>query len=283
MQVRYSFGSRHTKRLENIRKQRQKYPDIAKKVIDNSDIVLEVLDARFIQETRNLEIEEKIKSSDKRIIYVLNKADLLANGRPKLSKEELSEIYPYILVSVTKRKGIKELRERIKMEAKKVKEPIDKTLGKFSVGIIGYPNTGKSSIINILIGKSSAPVASQAGHTKGFQKLKLTPNIMLIDSPGVIPASEYSTVNKELISKNAQVGGRSYNQVKYPELVISNIIKNYPNVLEKHYKIEANGDAEIFMEELGRRKGFLKKGNEINEDQTARFILKEWQEGKIKF
>ena len=63
VRVRYSFGSRHTGRIENIKKQRQKYPKIMKDVIAISDIVLEVLDARYIEETRNVEIEEQILNS----------------------------------------------------------------------------------------------------------------------------------------------------------------------------------------------------------------------------
>ena len=77
VRVRYSFGSRHTGKLKNIKKQRGKYPDVMKNVVDISDIVLEVLDSRFVEETRNEALEKRLKKSGKKVVFVLNKADLV--------------------------------------------------------------------------------------------------------------------------------------------------------------------------------------------------------------
>ncbi len=271
MRVRYSFSSRRTGHIGKMRKQRQKYPALVKKIIEDSDIILQVLDARFPEETRNHEIEQEIKKSKKKIIYVLNKSDLTTQGKIK-------NLSPNVAVSCKDRKGIRILRNLIKQLSKKIPKKEEKVL----VGVIGYPNTGKSSLINILIGKASAGTGAQAGFTKGIQKLKLDENTLLLDSPGVIPEKEYSGVEKEKIAKHVKVGGRSYSQVKEPEIVVAKLIKEYPNVLEKFYKIKANGDSEVLIEKLGKKKGFMKKGGEINEDQTARLILKDWQEGEIK-
>lgn len=280
MRVRYSFSSRRTGHIEKINKQRQKYPSIAKKIVDSSDIILEVLDARFIEDTRNVELEQVIKRKGKIIIYVLNKSDLI--DVKKIKKKDLVDLHPNVFVSCNSRNGSKDLREKIKIESKKIKEPVDKRFDKITVGVIGYPNTGKSSLINLLIGKSSAGTGAEAGFTKGIQKLKLTSEIVLLDSPGVIPDKEYSGEKKEAIAKHAKVGGRSYSQVKDPEFVVAKLMEEFPNVLEKFYKIKAKKDSEILFEELGRKKSFLKKGDKVNVDQTARFILRDWQEGKIK-
>ena len=273
MKVRYSFSSRRTRNTENMQKQRGKYPLLILKIIQDSDIILEILDARFIEETRNLEIEEQIKEKDKKLIYVLNKSDLLLNQEKKIN------LSPSILVSCKKRRDIKKLRDLIKIFSKKIKKPFGE---KIIIGIIGYPNTGKSSLINLLIGKSSAGVGSEAGFTKGIQKLKLDENILILDSPGVIPETQYSHTEKEKISKQTIAGGRSYSQVKDPEIVVAKIISSYPKILEKFYNIQANGDSEILIEELGRKKGFLKKGGLVDEDRTAKYILRDWQTGEIK-
>jgi ribosome biogenesis GTPase A len=281
MKPRYSFSSRRTRNVENIRKQKEKYPQLAKRIIEDSDIILQVLDARFIEETRNLEVEESIKKKNKKIIYVLNKADLI-------DKKPRQKIYPYIFVSCILRKGIKELRDLIKREAKKIekKEDSEKDSNKsdlrIKVGIIGYPNTGKSSLINLLIGKNSAKTAPEAGFTKGLQKLRLSAGIILIDSPGIIPQSEYSNSKREMICKNTKIGGRSYNQVKEPEIVVCDLIKEFPERFEKFYKINSESDPELFIEKLGKQKGFLKKAGKIDEDKTSRKILRDWQEGKIR-
>jgi len=279
MRPRYSFSSRHTGKKENMRKQRGKYPLIAKKIIEDSDIILEILDSRFIQETRNSEFEEEIKKKDKRIIYVFNKADLINKSNLIISKE----LIPYVFVSSTLRKGIKELRDKIKIEAKKVNREKDETdHEKIIVGVIGYPNTGKSSLINSLIGKSSAGVGSDAGFTKSLQKIKLSQDIVLLDSPGIIPEREYSPQDREKISMHTRLGARSYSQVREPDIVVASLMKDYSKVLEKFYKIDSKGDSEILIEELGKKRGFLKKGGEVNEDVTARLILKDWQSGNIK-
>ena len=279
MRVRHSFSSRHTGKLQNIRKQKGKYPLIAKKIIENSDIILEILDARFPQETRNIQFEEEIKQKGKKIIYVLNKSDLIINKKPDI----LKELFPYALVSVTSRKGIKDLRNKIKIEAKKISREKEKDFNeRVIVGIIGYPNTGKSSLINSLIGRSSAGVGSDAGFTKNLQKIKLSENIVLIDSPGIIPEKEYSSINSEKISRHTKLGARSYSQVKEPEIVIADLMKEYSEALENFYKIDAEGDSEKLIEELGKRKGFRKKGGEVDEDKTSRIIIKDWQSGRIR-
>ncbi|MFH1917820.1 MAG: GTPase [Nanoarchaeota archaeon] len=261
---------RSEKQLRNQKKQKQKYPTLLKNIVESSDIILEILDARFVQNTRNLEIEELIKKQNKKIIYILNKSDLA--DKPRSPRN----LVPNVMVSCKLRKGVTKLRNLIKIESKKVKKD------KVTVGVIGYPNTGKSSIINVLIGKSSAGTGADAGFTKGIQKLKLTSEIMLLDSPGVIPEKEYSGVKKDAIAKHTIVGGRSHSQVKDPEIVVANIMNEFEEVLEKHYRIKADGDSELLLEKLGKKCNFLKKGGEVNFDKTARMILKEWQEGKIR-
>ena len=274
MRPKYIFSSRHTRRARNkFTTSKSKFPEILKKVIQNSDIIIQVLDARFPEDTRNLEVEKKIEAKEKKLIYVLNKSDMV-------SKKQKHQFKPYIYISSTKRKGSKDLRNQIKIQAKKIKKPVEEN--KIYVGIIGYPNTGKSSLINLLIGKTSAGTGAEAGFTKGVQKLKLSENLYLLDSPGVIPEEEYSAIKKDAIAKHVKVSARGYSQVKEPELIISELMKDYAKQIEAFYKIKSKGDVEILLEELGKQKNFLKKGGEINEDQTARLIIKDWQEGKIK-
>ncbi len=279
MRIRYSFSSRRTGHLENIKKQRAKYPVLAENVIKMSDIVLEILDSRFIKETRNLELEKKIEREGKKIVYVFNKSDLV---NIKKTKEEGRELNPKIFISSIERKGVRELRNKIKILSSQIKNTVDRNSNKVTVGVIGYPNTGKSSVINVLTGKNSAGIGADAGFTKSIQKVKLTSGIVLLDSPGVISGKEYSTSNNRTWSKNTKVGARSYGQVKDPEVVVADLMREYPMLLEKFYNINAEGNPEILIEKLGRIKGFLNKGNKVDEDKTARLILKDWQRGKIK-
>jgi ribosome biogenesis GTPase A len=150
------------------------------------------------------------------------------------------------------------------------------------VGIIGYPNTGKSSLINFLTGRSSAKVGAEAGFTKGMQKVKLTTNIMVLDTPGVIPQSEYSNSNSLALSKHAKVNARDYSKVRDPEYVVHTLMKDYSSQIESFYGLKVEGDSEKLIEIIGRTKNLLKKGAVVDEDRAARLILKDWQEGRIK-
>ncbi len=310
VRVRYSFGSRHTGRIANIKKQRAKFPDIAKDVIRISDIVLEVLDARYIEETRNKDIEELILNEGKKIIYVLNKADLvnIASVKRKLPKD----MKPYVFISATTLLGAKDLRERIKIEAKKIdlskvvvkpkkagtkERTLDESAKRVHVGIIGYPNAGKSSIINVIARRGAVGTSKQAGYTKGLQKIKMGEDIIVLDTPGVIQESKYSTDKKVRISEDAKIGARTYSDVKNPEDVIyylmthdikkdeeGNIIQDSLTAkkIESFYKINANGESDALIETLGKQKNFLQKKGAIDTDRTARLILRDWQEGKIR-
>lgn len=300
MRVRYSFSSRKTGHLENIKKQRVKFPNVMKEVIEISDIILHVIDARFISEMRNKTIEKLIKKKKSKSIFVLNKCDLV--DIESIKKDLPSDLRPFVFVSVKDGTGISELRNRIKIEAKRIELPEEKT--RVQVGIIGYPNAGKSSLINKLARRGVASTSKQAGHTKGMQKIRFSENILMLDTPGVIPDERYSSEKMNKISQDTKLGSRTYSSVKNPEDIVAYIMTP-PNPMEKEnpteeerkltkeaemnakkieefYKINAKGNSEVLIENLGRVKNYLKKGGVVDTDRTARVILKDWQEGKIK-
>jgi len=308
VRVRYSFGCRHTGRIENIKKQRGKFPDVMKDVVRISDIVLEILDARFIEETRNLEAEKDVDKQGKKLVYIFNKCDLV--DVKDLEKQIPSWMRPYVFVSATKGIGLRDLKARIKMEAKRIlagwKNSEDTEIQnrkKIHVGVIGYPNTGKSSVINFISRRGAAKTSKQAGFTKGMQKIRMSEDILILDTPGVIPNSEYSSESKSF-AKDVKVGARTYSDVKNPEDVVYYLIsastpKDENNLtdeeqaaieeaernseaIEKFYEVKADGSVEVLIEELGKKKGFLGKGGKIDVDRTARLILRDWQSGAIR-
>ena len=323
VRVRYSFGSRHTGRIANIKKQRGKYPDVMKEVVRISDIVLEILDARFIEETRNLEVEKDILEKGKKLVYVLNKSDLV--DVKELEKALPKWMKPYVFVSATERLGLKDIKSRIKMESKRIlsaRNAVEQRIKekqangskekmliadliskkRIHVGVIGYPNTGKSSVINFISRRGVAKTSKQAGWTKGMQKIRMSEDILILDTPGVIPASLYSSESSSF-AKDVKVGGRTYSNVKNPEDVVYYLMsapdpKDENNLTEKEktlaneaernsrsirkfYDIKSDGDMNDLIEELGEKRRFLGKGGKVDVDRTARIILRDWQEGKI--
>lgn len=273
---------------ENTNKHRLSVQSIIDLVISKADIILEVLDARFIEKTRNPYLEKKAKSLGKELIYVLNKADLV--DHEKIEKEqELQGLQPWVFFSSRQQKQMKEtgkkagkvqgnnmLMEMIGNQARKIGSET------VNIGVIGYPNTGKSSLINFLTGKKAARTSSEAGHTRGVQKVKIGNGIYLLDTPGIIPMEEKAYGNRELLAKHVEIGSITWDRARDPIMIVHRIMMDYPNILEKHYRIEAEGDAEILIESLGNKMHFLKKHGLVDDARTAKQILKDWQEGKIR-
>src|SRR3989344_7861313 len=149
---------------------------IVEKVIRQADVLLLVLDARMVEETRQIELEEQVQSLAKPLIYVCTKCDLVDQ---KTSEEYKKKLKPCIFVSSTKYYGITMLKELIH----KLGKDID---GDIRVGVLGYPNVGKSSLINALKGKQSAKVSKHSGHTRGVQRIRVDERIMILDTPGIL-------------------------------------------------------------------------------------------------
>ena len=247
---------------------------IVDRVIYESDIILEVVDARMPNITRNKKVENKIRGRRKFLILVINKSDLITrkmrmNFLQKFKSNEL------VFVSCKNRKGISALKEMIFNLAKK-RQHWDYT----RIGVVGYPNTGKSSVINALVGKSSAKTSPIAGLTRGVQWIKGTNKIMFLDTPGVIPPNEKNETEQALMSVIDP------NKLVNPDLAAMKIIQLFLDYnksgLEKFYgvKIDTDDTFKILLE-IGKRKNFLRKGGKIDEVRTALIIIRDWQRGKL--
>lgn len=236
---------------------------IVNEIIREADIILEVLDARMIEETRNEEVENKVKKADKKLIYVLNKCDLVDKKELEKKKKAL-KLNPCIFVSSTEFLGTTLLRREILKQNKG--EPC-------TVGVLGYPNTGKSSLINALAGRGGAKTGQEAGKTRGRQHIRVDKKILLIDTPGVLPYKQDDEIRLSIIgSKNPQ-------NVKDPDLVAMKIIE-ISNAKE-YYNVEGC-DSELILENIGLKLKKMKKGGEVDIRNTSIKIIQDWQKGKIK-
>jgi len=270
VRVRYSFGCRHTGRIDNIKKQRVKYPQVMKEVIGISDIVLEILDARYIEETRNVAIEEEIDKLGKKLIFVFNKCDLISDKDiSKLKKDYANGFF----VSSLKRTGIKVLREAlVNMSENWEREGL-------RLGIVGYPNAGKSSLINALVPQARLKVKSVSGTTKKTEWLRMG-RLRIMDSPGVIPSGD----DKIKIGLTAS---KDPHKIRNPEKVafkiVEFIMRKRVDVLERFYAVEVSeGESvyDVFLG-IGKKKGFLLKGGVVDENRCAIRIIDDWQRGRI--
>uniref|UniRef100_A0A8C2CRC3 Nucleolar GTP-binding protein 2 n=1 Tax=Cyprinus carpio TaxID=7962 RepID=A0A8C2CRC3_CYPCA len=209
------------------------------KVIDSSDVVIQVLDARDPMGTRSQSIESYLKKekSWKHLIFVLNKCDLIPTW-------------------VTLHSDKKQI----------------------SVGFIGYPNVGKSSVINTLRSKKVCNVAPLAGETKVWQYITLMRRIFLIDCPGVVYPSDDSET--DIVLK----GVVQVEKIRNPEDHIGGVLERAKaEYIQKTYRIPSWSSAEDFLEKLAFRTGKLLKGGEPDLSTVSKMVLNDWQRGRIPF
>ncbi len=244
---------------------------IVNAVIDQSDILLEVLDSRLPDMTRNAEVEEKVKRAGKKLILVLNKADLIGQRTAEKEKRKFTKEYPVVFVSTREHQGTKLLREAILKNANK---------DEITVGVLGYPNTGKSSIINVLKGRKAAPTSPQSGHTRSLQRIRVTSRIMMLDTPGVVPFEEKDEV------KHVLIGSVMHSDVENPDLSACEIIKHCngldETIMLKYYDVSAAPDEYTLLEQIAKKRNIVGRGGVLDIERTARLVIQDWQMGKIK-
>lgn len=247
------------------------------KVVDSADVLLQVLDARDPMGTRSKYIEEFLRKEKKHkhLFFILNKVDLVPIWVTQRWVAILSAEYPTIAfhASMTHPFGkgalINLLRQIGKLHTDKKQ---------ISVGFIGYPNTGKSSIINALRSKKVCKTAPIAGETKVWQYITLMKRIFLIDCPGVVyPSAE---TDAEKVLKGVVRVELVTNPEDYVEDVLKRIRKEY---LVKTYQIFEYESHIDFLEQLAKKMGKLMKGAEPDINTTAKMVLNDWQRGKLPF
>ena len=245
------------------------YWDIVDKVIWDSDVILLVLDARLVNETRNREIEEKVRSLGRPLVYVVTKSDLVGKKEAASWKKKLK---PCVFVSSREHHGTRKLRDRILIEASRAGVKT-KTV---RVGVLGYPNVGKSSLINVMKGRKSAPTSPRSGFTKGVQRVRADNRVLFLDTPGVIPYNESDSV------KHGMIGSQDSSITKEPDLVAIGLMKRFPGKMERHFGVKEKKYKDKTLEDIAIKKKLLMKGGKPDIFRAARMIIRAWQKGDIR-
>ncbi|KAK9514134.1 hypothetical protein VZT92_027623 [Zoarces viviparus] len=247
------------------------------KVIDSSDVIIQVLDARDPMGTRSQSIEKYMKKekSWKHLIFVLNKCDLIPTWVTRRWVALLSQECPTLAfhASLTNSFGKGSLIQLLRQFGK-----LHTDKKQISVGFIGYPNVGKSSVINTLRSKKVCNVAPLAGETKVWQYITLMRRIFLIDCPGVVYPTDDS--ESDIVLK----GVVQVEKIKNPEEHIAAVLERAkPEYIQKTYRIPTWNSPEEFLEKLAMRTGKLRKGGEPDISAVSKMVLNDWQRGRIPF
>ncbi|KAF2486651.1 NUC091 domain-containing protein [Neohortaea acidophila] len=249
------------------------------KVIDSSDVVIHVLDARDPLGTRCRSVEKYIKEEapHKHLLFLLNKCDLVPTSVAAKWVKLLSRDYPTLAfhASLTNSFGKGTLISLLRQFSS-----LHSSRKQISVGFIGYPNTGKSSIINTLRKKKVCTTAPIPGETKVWQYITLMKRIYLIDCPGIVPPSMTDSAEDILLRGVVRVENVE-NPAQYVPAVLEKCRRHH---LERTYDVKGWGaDAEAirFLEALAKKGGRLLKGGEADMDGVAKMVLNDFLRGKI--
>ncbi|KAF8203971.1 P-loop containing nucleoside triphosphate hydrolase protein [Pholiota molesta] len=255
------------------------------KVIDSSDVILHILDARDPLGTMCESVLETIKKekSHKQVVLVINKCDLVPNWVTARYIKHLTPRYPTIAFhaspnhSFGKGSLIQLLRQFSQLHADKKQ---------ISVGFIGYPNVGKSSVINTLKSSKVCTVAPVPGETKVWQYITLTKRIYLIDCPVLSRVRERLAILDSLEGRHPSrssantLGACPALMQRVKPIYLS---RTYGIPLPNKDDITIGWDTEDFLDQLARKKGRLLKHGEPDLDSVAKIVLTDWVRGRIPF
>jgi ribosome biogenesis GTPase A len=243
-----------------------------KKVIDRANLVLEVLDSRDPLGTKSNELEILVQRYGKKSLLVLNKTDLVPrNVIHRWIKYFESENYFVCPVNAKRRNDIKHL-----------KKAILRISGgrRITLAVVGYPNVGKSTLINGLKGRYAAETSPMPGFTKGEKLIRIDYDFMALDTPGLLPSNRVDSF--ELAVKGFISPEKLQDPLSPALKLVNEILGSMPSLLEETYGITTQESIKV-LEQLAAKRGRLLKGGELNVDEAARIILRDWQSGKLKF
>lgn len=291
---------------------RRAFDKVFKNVIEGSDVVLYVLDARDPDGTRSKEVERQIMADpNKRLILILNKIDLIPAPVLKSWLLHLRRSFPTLPLRASNPAANARTFDHKQLTGKATSETLFRALKTYShasqlkraitVGVIGYPNVGKSSVINALTarlgGKSGAcPTGAEAGVTTSLRTVKIDNKLKLLDSPGIVfpsssDASKASRTDEQarLILLNAVPPKEIEDPVPAVTLLLKRLSSNqesFSKLLEVYglpALMTTNGDVTTdFLVQVARKRGRLGKGGVPNIHAAASTVVTDWRDGRIQ-
>lgn len=251
------------------------------------DLVAEVVDARIPYSSRNPELDRWVEGKPR--VVVLNKCDA---ADPRVTQQWCEHyrsrgIYA-LATDCRSGKGVKNFLPLVKeilrdlMERRREKGQVGRPV---RIMIVGIPNVGKSSLINRLAGSRRAKAEDRPGVTRGKQWVTLDRDVELLDMPGVLwPKFKDQTVGEHLAFT-----GAVKDDVVDIELLAMRLLellqRDYPQLLRERYRLNDEdleaADGYELLERVGKKRGMLISGGEVNTERAAITVMDEFRSGKL--
>lgn len=253
--------------------------------IDKIDIVYEVIDSRIPYSSKIKDIDNFIKNKSR--IIIMTKSDLCdIIETNKWKKYYESKGYNVLIIDLEHNPNMKQLLNLTKklMDEINLKRKQKGMLSrKARVLVVGIPNAGKSTLINRLVGKKAVNTGNKPGITKELNWIRINNDIELLDSPGILwPKLDEKNVAFNLASLTA-IKEEVLPLYDVAEYILNTLLKYYPGILEKRYKLtELDEDIIVNLEHIGKLRGCLIKGGEIDYEKALSVVINDLKDGSIK-
>ena len=249
-----------------------------RRIMDDIDVIIEVLDARIPYSSEN-PLLRKMRGN-KPCIKILNKSDLADPETSKLWQEHFEQSDEIKTLSIHKNQP-----DKIKMIpdlCRKLLSQHSNRVKNVNTMIMGIPNVGKSTLINLLAGRNVAKTGNEPAVTKSQQRIKLSHGIVMSDTPGVLwPKIEMEPVAYRLASTGA-IKDTAMDNVDVALFALAYLIEFYPEMLKQRYGLTQRPNTEMeALEFIGKKRGCLRKGGHVQLDPAAKIILTDFRAGTI--
>lgn len=258
---------------------------LIKENINLVDVVYEVVDARIPISSKIKDIDDLIK--DKPKIMIMTKTDLAdINKTKEIANDYEKKGYRVVLVDLINNKGLDKI---IAITEEMLKPLNDKRIEKglkvrnYRALIIGIPNVGKSTLINRLVVKKAAVTGDKPGVTKKLSWIRVNKDIELLDSPGILwPKIDNETQAYNLASFSA-IKEEILPIGKVACYILDTLFKKYPTNLKERFGIDYFDIDDVIpsYEIIGKRRGCLISGGEVDYDKVSNLIIKDLKEGRV--
>jgi ribosome biogenesis GTPase A len=247
------------------------------------DLVIELVDARVPQSSRNPDIDEL--GRNKYRLILMNKADLAdPEGTKRWSAFFREKGYSVIALDARKKNGMKQITDAI-MEACKEKIERDRRRGiknrPVRAMVVGIPNVGKSTFINSYAGKACAKTGNKPGVTKGKQWIRLSRDVELLDTPGILwPKFEDQMVGLRL----ALIGSINDEILNADEMaleLIGLLTAMYPGVLSERYTVDEKLEPVQILYGIAENRKCIGRGGELNYSKAASLLIDDFRSGAL--
>lgn len=254
------------------------------------DVVVELVDARLPVSSRNPLLEQLVGDKKPRIV-ILNKEDLADPQRTTYWVNFLNQQDECRAFAFNAATGKKQLIGRLKealldLTAEKRERMAKKGIRKQTIRcmIVGIPNVGKSTFINLIAGKKAAQTGDKPGVTRGAQWIRLDDDLELLDTPGILwPKFEDEAVGFRLAVTGA-VNDEVFDHEEAALKLVAFLQKQYPKLLKERFKLDDTVLAKeplAILEQIGRNRGCLLRGGRIDYGKVSKGILIDFRQAKI--